>query len=128
MHRLRCSGIFSFGWSALMWWRVHSSVFNTSKFGLILENRLTQFGETLQEASIQRPLFFFGGGGGVPIGKQRWPPWPIFSWDYSDLSALAEQEESTRLPLSISNFSGQTDSKDGCPGLWLADTFYCNIV
>ena len=43
-------------------------------FRLLLWNRWTEFNETLQEARSQSPLpsMFFG-----PIGKTRWPPWPI---------------------------------------------------
>ena len=44
-------------------------------FRLLLWYHLTEFNETWQEARSQRPLpsfMFFG-----PIGKTRWPPWPI---------------------------------------------------
>ena len=44
-------------------------------FQLLLWNRWTEFNQTWQEARSQRPLpslCFFG-----PIGKTRWPPWPL---------------------------------------------------
>ena len=52
----------------------------------------------------------------------------MFGWNFSNLSATAEQEEITRHPLPIFSFSGEPDNKDGSPALCLAETFYCNIV
>ena len=58
-------------------------------FRLLLWNCWTEFNETWQEARSQRPLpnlCFFG-----PIGKTRWPPWPLIGWDILDFSETAER-------------------------------------
>ena len=44
----------------------------------------------------------------------------MFGWDFSNLSATAEQVEITRHPLPIFSFSGEPDNKDGSPDLCLA--------
>ena len=154
-----------------------SSVVNFSHFQLLLWNRWTEFNKTWQEARSQRPLpslCFFG-----PIGKTRWPPWPLFGRDIFDFSsdtaernstkhdrkqdlnvlyqvcvfwadqknkmaALASdwlrhfrlllwnrwtefnetwQEARSQRPLPILCFSDRSEKQDGCPGLWLAETF-----
>ena len=35
---------------------------------------------------------FFG-----PIGKLRWPPWPLIGWDISDFSSETAEQKSTKL-------------------------------
>ena len=73
-----------------------SSVVNFSHFRLLLWNRWTEFNETWQEARSQRPLpslfFFFG-----PIGKTRWPPWPLIGWDIFDFSSETAKRNATKL-------------------------------
>ena len=74
---------------------VRPSVVNFSHFRLLLWNRWTEFNETWQEARSQRPLpslCFFG-----PIGKTRWPPWPLIGWDIFDFSAENAEWNSTKL-------------------------------
>ena len=117
---------------------------------------------------------FFG-----PIGKTRWPPWPLIGWDIFDFSSETAERNSTKLdrkqdlnvlyqvcvfradrknkmaalasdwlrhfrlllwnyrtefnetwqearsqrPLPSLCFSGRSEKQDGCPGLWLAETF-----
>ena len=117
---------------------------------------------------------FFG-----PIGKTRWPPWPLIGWDIFEFSAETTERNSMKLdrkqdlnilyqvcvfpadqknkmaalasdrlrhfrlllwnrwmefnetwqearsqgPLPSLCFSGQSEKQDGCPGLWLAETF-----
>ena len=117
---------------------------------------------------------FFG-----PIGKTRWPPWPLIGWDIFDFSSETAERNSTKLdrkqdlnvlyqvcvfqaywknkmdalasdwlrhfrlllwnrgtefnetwqearsqrPLPCLCFSGRSEKQDGCPGLWLAETF-----
>ena len=64
-------------------------------FRLLLWNPWTEFNETWQEARSQRPLpsfVFFG-----PIGKTRWPPWPLISWDIFDFSSESAEPNSTKL-------------------------------
>ena len=72
-----------------------SVVVNCSHFRLLLWNRLMEFNETWQEARSQRPLpslCFFG-----PIGKTRWPPWPLIGWDIFDFSSETAARNSTKL-------------------------------
>ena len=64
-------------------------------FQLLLYNRWTEFNETWQEARAQRPstkFVFFG-----PIGKTRWPPWPLIGWDICDFSSETAEWNSTKL-------------------------------
>ena len=64
-------------------------------FRLLRWKRWTEFNETWQEARSQRPLpslCFFG-----PIGKTRWPPWPLIGWDIFDFSAENAERNSTKL-------------------------------
>ena len=64
-------------------------------FQLLLWNRQTEFNETWQEAISERPLpslCFF-----VPIGKTRWPPWPLIGWDTFDFSSVTAERNSTKL-------------------------------
>ena len=64
-------------------------------FRLLLWNRWTEFNKTWQEARSQRPLpslCFFG-----PIGKTRWPPWPLIGWDIFDFSSETAERNSTKL-------------------------------
>ena len=98
-------------------------------FRLLLWNRWTEFKETWQEARSQCPLpsLCFSG----PIGKTRWPPWPLIGWDIFDFSSeTAErnsnetwQEARSQRPLPSLCFSGRSEKQDGRPGLWLAETF-----
>ena len=60
-------------------------------FRLLLWNRWTEFNETWQEARSQRPLPNFG-----PIGKTRWPPWPLIGWDIFDFSSETAEQNSMK--------------------------------
>ena len=71
------------------------SVRKLSHFRLLLGNHWTEFNETWQEARSQRPLpslCFFG-----PIGKTRWPPWPLIGWDIFDFSSETAERNLTKL-------------------------------
>ena len=74
---------------------VRLSVVNFSHFRLLLWNRWTEFNQTLQEARSQPPLpsLCFSG----PIGKTRWPPWPLIGWDIFDFSSETAERNSTKL-------------------------------
>ena len=64
-------------------------------FQLLLLNHWTEFNETWQEARSQCPLpslCFFG-----PVGKTRWPPWPLIGWDIFDFSSETAERNSTKL-------------------------------
>ena len=63
-------------------------------FRLLLWNCRTEFNETWQEARSQRPLpslCFFG-----PMGKTRWPPWPLIGWDIFDFCSETAEGNSTK--------------------------------
>ena len=53
---------------------------------------------------------FFG-----PIGKTRWPPWPLIGWDIFNFFS------ETALPSLC--FSGRSEKQNGRTGVWLAETF-----
>ena len=61
-------------------------------FRLLLWNHWTEFNETSHEARSQRLLPNFG-----PIGKTRWPPWPLIGWDIFDFSSETAERNSTKL-------------------------------
>ena len=69
---------------------------------------------------------FFG-----PIGKTRWPPWPLIGWDIFDFSYETAERNSTKLDrkqdlnilYQVCVFGGRSEKQDGRPGLWLAETF-----
>ena len=102
-------------------WYIYSTTSTFVAFDQLLR-------ELLQEAKSQCPLpslCFF-----EPIGKSRWPHWPLIGWDIFDFSAIAERN-STKLDkkqdfilllLSLC-FSRRSEKQDGCPDLWLAETF-----
>ena len=81
-----------------------------------------------------------------PIRKTRWPPWFLIGWDIFDFSSETAERNSTKVDrkqdvnvlyhvcvltgskISTSStkfvfFSGRSKKQDGCPGLWLAETF-----
>ena len=99
-------------------------------YRLLLWNLRTEFNETWQAARSQRPLpslCFFG-----PIGKIRWPPWPLIGWHIFDVSSETAktefnktwQEARSQRPLLSSCFSGRSEKQDGRPVFWLAETFW----
>ena len=64
-------------------------------FRLLLCNPWTEFNETWQEARSQCPLpsfWFF-----LPIGKTRWPPWPLIGWDIFVFSSETAERNSRKL-------------------------------
>ena len=69
---------------------------------------------------------FFG-----PIGKKRWPPWPLIGWDIFDFSSETAEQNSTKLDrkqdlnvlYQVCVFRADREKKNGRPGLWLAETF-----
>ena len=69
---------------------------------------------------------FFG-----PIGKTRWPPWPLIGWDIFDFSSETAERNSTKLDrkqdlhilYTSLCFSCRSEKQDGRPVHWLAETF-----
>ena len=82
---------------------------------------------TGSKISTSSTMFVFFG----PIGKTRWPPWPLIGWDIFDLSSETAEWNSTKLDrkqdlnvlYQVCVFLGRSEKQDGCPGLWLAETF-----
>ena len=74
---------------------------------------------------------FFG-----PIGKTRWPPWPLIGWDIFDFSSETAERNSTKLYrkqdlnvlYQVCVFSDRSEKQDGRPGLWLAETFSTSLL
>ena len=64
-------------------------------FRLLLWNRWMEFNKTWEERRSQCPLpslgFFW------PIGKIRWPPWPLIGWDIFDFFSETAERNSTKL-------------------------------
>ena len=66
-----------------------------------------------------------------PIGKTRWPPWPLIGWDIFDFSSETAEWNSTKLDrkrdlnvlYQVFVFSGRSEKQDGRPGLRFAETF-----
>ena len=79
-----------------------SVVVKLSHFRHLDWNCWTKFVETWEEARTQRPLtslcFFFW-----PIGKPRWPPWPLICWDIFDFSLATADRNSTKIKRKLDN-------------------------
>ena len=82
-------------------------------------------------STLSTKFVFFG-----PIGKTKWPPWPLIGWDIFDFSEETAERNSTKLDRKqalnafyhVSVFSGQSGKKqNGRPGLWLADFFFFRL-
>ena len=66
-----------------------------------------------------------------PIGKTRWPPWPLIGWDIFDFSSETAERNSTKLDrkqdlnvlYQVCVFRADRKKQDGRPDLWLAETF-----
>ena len=73
---------------------------------------------------------FFG-----PIGKTRWPPWPLIGWDIFDFSSETAEQNLTKLDrkqdlnvlYKVCVFLGRSEKQDGRPGLWLVETFSTSL-
>ena len=66
-----------------------------------------------------------------PIGKTRWPPWPVIAWDISNFFSETAEQNSTKLDrkkglnvlYQVCVFQAHQKKQDGRPGLWLAEIF-----
>ena len=82
---------------------------------------------TGSKISMSSTKFVFFG----PIGKTRWPPWPLIGWDIPDFSSETVERNSTKLDrkqdlnvlYQVCVFWADKKKQDGRPGLWLAETF-----
>ena len=79
---------------------------------------------TESKISMSSTKFVFFG----PIGKTKWPSWPLIDLDIFDWNRWWEfnetlQEAWFQCPLPILCFSGRSEKQNGRPGLWLTETF-----
>ena len=76
---------------------------------------------TGKKISMSSTKFVFFG----PIGKVRWPPWPLIRWDELEDTC---QEARSQGPLPSLCFSGRSKKQDGRLGLWFAKTFLTSAL
>ena len=89
-------------------------------------NRIQRNLTECKNSTSSTKFVFFG-----PIGKTRWPPWPLIGWDIFDFSSETAERNSTKLNrkqdlnvlYQVCVFKGRSEKQDGRPGLWLAETF-----
>ena len=88
-------------------------------------NRIQQNFTGSKISTSPTKFVFFG-----PIGKTRWPPWPLVGWDIFDFSFETAERNSTKLDMQqdlnvlYQVYVFRVEKKqDGSPGLWLAETF-----
>ena len=70
-----------------------------------------------------------------PIGKIRWPPWPLIGQDILDFSSETAELNSKKLDrkqdlkalYQVWVFRADRKKQDGRPGLWLAETFSTSL-
>ena len=82
---------------------------------------------TGSKISMSSTKFVFFG----PIGKTRWPPWPLIGWDIFVFSSETAEQNSTKLDrkqdlnvlYQVCVFRADRKNKYGRPCLWLAETF-----
>ena len=96
-------------------------------FLFLLWNCRTEFNENMTGSKISTSstkFVFFG-----PIGKSRWPPWPLIGWDIFDFSFettewnLIKLDKKQDFNILYQVFFSWLEKQDGSPGLWLAETF-----
>ena len=87
----------------------------------------------LTRSKISTPstkFVFFG-----PIGKTRWPPWPLIGWDIFDFSSETAEPNSTKFDrrqdlkalYQVCVFGADRKNKMAAPVLWLAETFWTSL-
>ena len=102
-----------------------AETFSTSPLKPLNRIQRNLTGSKISTPSVK--FVFFG-----PIGKTRWPPWPLIGWDifwlflWNRWTEFKEtwQEARSQCPLSSLCFSGQSEKQNGRPGLWLAETYF----
>ena len=97
-------------------------------FRLLLWNRWTELNETWQEARSQRPLsicvFRTDRKNKMAALASDWlRHFRLLLWNHSTEFNETWQEARSQRPLPSLCFSGRSEKQDGCPGLWLAETF-----
>ena len=97
-------------------------------FRLLLWNCWTEFNETCQEGISQRPLpsLCFSGRSEnkmAALASDWLRHFQLLLWNCWTEFNKTWQEARSRRPLPSSCFSGRSEKQDGCPVLWLAETF-----
>ena len=94
-------------------------------FWLLLWNPGRELGSKISMCPTK--FVFFG-----PIGKPRWPPWPLIGWNIFDFSSETAEPNWKKLDRKqdlkvfyqvCGFFGGQSEKHDCRPGLWFAETF-----
>ena len=67
-----------------------AEIFSTSPLKLLNGIQWNLTGSKISTSSTK--FVFFG-----PIGKTRWPPWPLIGWDIFDFSSETDEQNSTKL-------------------------------
>ena len=101
-----------------------AETFSTSSLKLL---KGIQWNLTGSKTSMSSTKFVFFG----PIGKTRWPLWPLIGWEIFDFfsetternSMKVDRKQDLNVFYQICVLSGQSEKQDVCPGLWLAETF-----
>ena len=101
-----------------------AETFSTSPLKPLYGIQLNLTGSKISTSSTK--FVFYG-----PIGKTRWPRWPLIVWDIFDFSSETAEQNSTKLDrkqdlnilYQVCVFRANWKKQDGCPGLWLAETF-----
>ena len=75
-------------------------------------------------STFSTKLVFYG-----PIGKTRWPPWPLIGWDIFNFSETAEwnsikldRKQDLNILYQVCVFLGRFEKQDVRPGLWLVES------
>ena len=89
------------GWDIFDFSETNESLFMEKLANKIcLNNQWIEFNETWQEtrfySSFTEFVFF------RPIGKTRWPPWPLIGWDILDFFSETVEQNSTTSPKNFS--------------------------
>ena len=105
-----------------------AEIFSTSSLKPL--NRIQQklIGSKISMSSTK--FVFFG-----PIGKTRWPPWPLIGWYIFDFFSETAKQNSRKLDrkqdlnvfYQVCVFRANRKKQDGHPGLWSAETFSTSL-
>ena len=100
-------------------------------FQLLLWNCWTEFDKTWQEARTHPlPSLCFWADQKTKmatLASDKLRHFQIFLWNHWMEFNITWQEARTERPLSSLCFSGRSENQDGCPGLWLTETFFISL-
>ena len=102
----------------------HPGLWFAEKLKLLNGNQRNLTGSKIFTSSTKFVLF-------GPIGKTRWPPWPLIGWVLFDFfsettewnSMKLDRKQDRNVLYQVRVLSGWSEKQDGGPGLWLSETF-----